>query len=46
MGDKRNVCRLLMGKPEGNGPIETPDIRRWIILKWMLERHDGVVWTG
>jgi hypothetical protein len=19
---------------------------RWIILKWVLERQDGVVWTG
>jgi hypothetical protein len=22
------------------------DIGRWAILKWILERQDGMVWTG
>jgi hypothetical protein len=26
MGEKMNVCRLLVGKPEGRGPLK----RRWL----------------
>jgi hypothetical protein len=29
MGEKRNVYRLLVGKPEGNIPLDRPR-RRWI----------------
>jgi hypothetical protein len=29
MGEKRNVYRLLVGKPEGKRPLDTPR-RRWI----------------
>jgi hypothetical protein len=29
MGEKRNVYRLLVGKPEGKRPLGRP-IRRWI----------------
>jgi hypothetical protein len=29
MGDKRNMCRLLVGKPEGRRPLGRPR-RRWI----------------
>jgi hypothetical protein len=29
MGEKRNVCRLLVGKPEGKRPVGRPR-RRWI----------------
>jgi hypothetical protein len=25
---------------------EDQDVNGWIILKWILERYDGVVWTG
>jgi hypothetical protein len=28
-GEKRNVCRLLVGKPEGKRPLGRPR-RRWI----------------
>jgi hypothetical protein len=28
MGEERNVYRVLMGKPEGKGPLERPR-RRW-----------------
>jgi hypothetical protein len=44
--DKRNAFRLLMGKPEGNRPLGGPRRRWWIILRWILEREDRVVWTG
>jgi hypothetical protein len=29
MGEKRNSCRLFVGKPEGKRPRERP-IRRWV----------------
>jgi hypothetical protein len=29
MGEKWNVCRLLVGKPEGKRPLERPR-SRWI----------------
>jgi hypothetical protein len=29
MGEKRNTYRLLVGKPEGNRPLERPR-RRWV----------------
>jgi hypothetical protein len=32
---------LLVGKPEGR-----PRSSWWIILRWILEREDEVVWTG
>jgi hypothetical protein len=38
MGAKRNPYRILVGKPEGKRPLGV-----WIILKWSLERQDGVV---
>jgi hypothetical protein len=48
MGEKRNVYRLLVGKPEGKSPLERPR-RRWIdnIKMDFLEIGLGVVvWTG
>jgi hypothetical protein len=44
MGEKRNAYRLLVGKPEGKRPLGRP--RRRIILGWILERWDEVMWTG
>jgi hypothetical protein len=40
MGEKRNAYRILVGKPEGTRPIGIP------ILKWILERYDGMGWIG
>jgi hypothetical protein len=47
MGEKRNAYRLLVGKPEGKRPLGRPR-RRWVdnILGWILERWDGMMWTG
>jgi hypothetical protein len=25
---------------------EDQDVDRWIILKWILEKSDGMIWTG
>jgi hypothetical protein len=48
MGEKRNVYRLLVGKPEGMRPLGRPR-RRWInnIKKDLLEIGVSVVdWIG
>jgi hypothetical protein len=48
MGEKRNVYRLLVGKPEGKRPLGRPS-RRWIdnIKMDLLEiRLGGVDWIG
>jgi hypothetical protein len=48
MGEKRNVYRLLVRKPEGNRPLGRPR-RRWInnIKMDLLEiGKDGVDWIG
>jgi hypothetical protein len=44
MGEKRNVYRLLVGKPEGKRPLGRP-MRRWIdnIKMDLLEIGLGVV---
>jgi hypothetical protein len=48
MGEKRNVYRLLVGKPEGKRPLGRPR-RRWIDNNKMdlLEKGLSVVnWRG
>jgi hypothetical protein len=48
MGEKRNVYRLLVGKPEGKRPLGRPR-RRWIdnIEMELLELGVSVVdWIG
>jgi hypothetical protein len=32
MGEKRNACRILVGKPEGNKPLGRLDLNAKIIL--------------
>jgi hypothetical protein len=31
---------------QGDENSEDQDVGEWIILKWILEIYDGVVWTG
>jgi hypothetical protein len=47
IGEKRNEYRLLVRQPEGKKPLGRPR-RTWVdnILGWILERWDGVMWTG
>jgi hypothetical protein len=40
------VYRLLVGKLEEKRPLGRPRRRRVEILGWILERWEGVVWTG
>jgi hypothetical protein len=46
MGQKGNVYRLLVGKPEGKRPLGSQDGGAWITLRWIFQKKDGVVWTG
>jgi hypothetical protein len=48
MGEKRNAYRILVEKPERKRPLGRHR-RRWednVRIEWILERWDGVVWTG
>jgi hypothetical protein len=45
MGEKRNVYRLLVGKPEGKRPLGRPR-RRWIDNIKMDLLEIGLLWTG
>jgi hypothetical protein len=46
MEEKRNAYRILVGKPEGKDHWEDQDVDGWTLLKWILERSDGMVWIG
>jgi hypothetical protein len=35
----------LVGKPEEKDHWREINVDGWIILKWILEKYDGVVWT-
>ena len=46
MGEGRGVHRVLVGKPEGKGPLGRPR-RRWEDnIKMDLQEVEGVVETG
>jgi hypothetical protein len=45
-GEKRNAYRILVGRPEGKRPLERAKLCVWIILKWILERYNWMVWIG
>jgi hypothetical protein len=48
MGEKRNVCRILVGMPEGKRPLGRPR-RRWLDnIKMDLReiRWDGMYWIS
>jgi hypothetical protein len=38
IGEKRNRCRLMVGKPEGKSSLWRQDMGGWIILKLILEK--------
>jgi hypothetical protein len=41
-GETRNACRLLVGKPRGNGPL-VRQRRRWVDIKMDLRE---IGWGG
>jgi hypothetical protein len=41
MGIERDAYRVMLGKPDGNGPLGRSRHRLAIILKWILKNCDG-----
>jgi hypothetical protein len=56
MGEKRNVYRILVGKPEGKGPLGRPRCKwedttekyfteiGWGVIDWIDLVHDMDMW--
>ena len=44
-GERRGLCRILVGKLEGNMPLGRPVIEGRIILRWIFRKWDMGVWT-
>jgi hypothetical protein len=45
-GDRNNAYKIWVEEPQGKIPLGKLDVGGWVILKWFLDREDGVVWTG
>jgi len=41
MEERRPVCRVLVGKPEGRDHLENPGIDGRVILRWIFRKYDG-----
>jgi hypothetical protein len=46
MGERRGVCCVLMGKPQGKSHFVDPDIDRSVILRFIFRKWEVGVWTG
>jgi len=46
MGERKGVCRVLVGKQQGKRHLEDPYIDGRIILRWIFRRWDVEAWTG
>jgi hypothetical protein len=46
MGERRGVCRDLVGKLRRTDHLEDPYIDVRIILRWIFKKWDDGVWTG
>ena len=44
VGEKINVCRVLVGRPEGKSPPGKPRCR-WEILKRLLKKCNEMFWN-
>jgi len=45
-GERRDVYRVLVGKPEGMRPLGRPRRNGRIILRWIFRKWYMRVWTG
>jgi hypothetical protein len=46
VGERKRAYRVLVGKPEGNDHLEGLGLVWRIILRWLLKRSFGRLWTG
>jgi hypothetical protein len=46
MQEKRNKCRVLMGKPKGKRQLGRTEVDGRKISKWILEKQDVSAWDG
>jgi hypothetical protein len=46
MGERRGVCRVLLGNPEGKNHLQDPEINGRIILRWISRKWHVGPWTG
>jgi len=46
MGDSRDACRVLVGKPEGKRPLGRTSCRWEDSIRWILHKWDGEACTG
>jgi hypothetical protein len=46
MGEIKNAYKILVGKSEGKRPLGRPGKDGKIILKWILGKQGGNLWTG
>ena len=46
VGERRGVCRVLVGKFEGKNHLEDPGVDGRIILSWIFRKWDVRAWTG
>ena len=40
LAQRRVVCRVLVGKPEGKGNLKEPGVDGRIILRWIFRKWD------
>jgi len=45
-GERRDVYKVLVGKPEGKNHLDDPGVDGSIILRRILRNCDVGVWTG
>lgn len=45
VGEKTNSYRILLTRPAGRRPLEDPDRDMMIILRCILKKWDGRMWT-
>jgi len=46
MGERSDVYRVLVGKPEGKNHVGEPGLDGRIILRWIFRKWDVRAWTG
>jgi hypothetical protein len=46
MGDRRDVCRALVGNSEVRNHLEDPDVDERKIIRWVIRKWYVGLWAG